>query len=396
MGLGKSNKGFTLAQHGRNLGFTLLELLIVIAIIAVISAFLIFVLNPAETLRKGRDSQRISDLNTINRAVAFYITTSSNPDLDGDGTRGDCGPAATDNVFIGIKDGAPAITDPEVAEKELLPVGATSTTAIDGSGWIPIDFTSIPEGSPVSRLPLDPSYRVANPADVTDNDLLYIYGCDTDTTWELNANLESTNFSQGGEDDRESADGGNNSNVLEVGTKLTILGTSGVGGGGGGDYKAFISSATYTGDLGGLTGGDSKCQTLANAAGLGSVAWMAWLSDSTVSASSRLVHPTSPILRTDGVKIADDWNDLITADPNYLDSIIVKNENGGTLGGRIWTGTNTSGGAEINNCSNWTSVSVVLDGMTGDNGWLTSPWTAEEDISCDNTRRLYCFSQFPL
>ena len=42
-------------------GFTLLELLIVISVLAILSVALIVVLNPAETLKKGRDSQRISD-----------------------------------------------------------------------------------------------------------------------------------------------------------------------------------------------------------------------------------------------------------------------------------------------------------------------------------------------
>ena len=43
--------------HSRK-GFTLLELLIVIAIIAILSVVLVIVLNPAETLRKSRDAQR--------------------------------------------------------------------------------------------------------------------------------------------------------------------------------------------------------------------------------------------------------------------------------------------------------------------------------------------------
>ena len=46
-------------------GFTLLELLIVIAIIAVLSVILVLVLNPAETLKKSRDTQRMSDLSTL-------------------------------------------------------------------------------------------------------------------------------------------------------------------------------------------------------------------------------------------------------------------------------------------------------------------------------------------
>ena len=47
-------------------GFTLIELLIVIAILAVLGVTVTLVLNPAELLRQGRDSTRISDLSSIN------------------------------------------------------------------------------------------------------------------------------------------------------------------------------------------------------------------------------------------------------------------------------------------------------------------------------------------
>ena len=63
-------------------GFTLLELLIVIAIIAILSVVLIVALNPAETLRKTRDSQRISDLSSLKTALGIYVTTITNPLLD--------------------------------------------------------------------------------------------------------------------------------------------------------------------------------------------------------------------------------------------------------------------------------------------------------------------------
>ncbi|MCX6736947.1 MAG: type II secretion system protein [Candidatus Parcubacteria bacterium] len=58
-------------------GFTLLELLIVIGILAILSAVTILVINPAELLRKSRDTQRISDLGSINSAIAFYLTNAS-------------------------------------------------------------------------------------------------------------------------------------------------------------------------------------------------------------------------------------------------------------------------------------------------------------------------------
>ncbi len=50
-------------------GFTLIELLVVIAIIAILSVVVVLTINPAEMLRQSRDSQRVSDLNTLRSAI---------------------------------------------------------------------------------------------------------------------------------------------------------------------------------------------------------------------------------------------------------------------------------------------------------------------------------------
>src|SRR4029077_17175057 len=65
----------------------------------------------------------------------------------------------------------------------------------------------------------------------------------------------------------------------------------------------FVSSATYGGgNLGGLTGADPKCQSLATAAVLPGT-YKAWLSDDTTSAASRLTHSTNPYVLVDGKTI---------------------------------------------------------------------------------------------
>ena len=56
-------------------GFTLLELLIVIGILAILAGVVVLVLNPAELLRQARDSQRISDLSTMRSAISGMATT---------------------------------------------------------------------------------------------------------------------------------------------------------------------------------------------------------------------------------------------------------------------------------------------------------------------------------
>jgi len=54
--------------------FTLVELMIVIAILAILSAIVIFALNPAEMFRKNRDSRRMADLQTLNKGITFMTS----------------------------------------------------------------------------------------------------------------------------------------------------------------------------------------------------------------------------------------------------------------------------------------------------------------------------------
>ena len=55
-------------------GFTLLELLLVIAIIAILAGLIIFNLNPAQRLNDSNDAKVRSDVEAIASAMALYIT----------------------------------------------------------------------------------------------------------------------------------------------------------------------------------------------------------------------------------------------------------------------------------------------------------------------------------
>ncbi|MEK7087647.1 MAG: type II secretion system protein [Patescibacteria group bacterium] len=217
-------------------GFTLLELLIVIAILAVLGAMVIFLLNPAETLRKARDSQRISDLSTIKTALGIYLVSKKTPQLDGvSGTVNDkCVGGATPTLFYSV----PAITGQIITDITFASGAfATSSQATsiatvgipDGSsGWIKTNLNSLSGGSPISNFPIDPTNDVTTGTStvsvVNSSALVYRFACKKSPLgFEVNATLESDAYTLSTEEDLDAKDGGNNAAYYEAGTDLTIL-----------------------------------------------------------------------------------------------------------------------------------------------------------------------------
>ena len=155
-------------------GFTLVELLIVIAILGVLATAVTIVLNPAELLAQARDGQRMSDLDTMRTAVATYVaqtTAALNMDAVTNGAGGAC-TVGTAGPFT----------------TALCVTNVVRTTA--GAGWVDVNFDGLPGGSPVAVLPLDPS-QTAN--------YFYAYKGNNTTvspnyTFKLAARLESVKF----------------------------------------------------------------------------------------------------------------------------------------------------------------------------------------------------------
>ncbi len=227
-------------------GFTLLELLIVITVLAILSVVLILVLNPTEILAKSRDTQRISDLSTVKTAIAIYMSTVVGPQLDGtSGTvndKCDGGTAANEELWVSVNttvgggESIPDATPPtgwtQAATSWEQNASSTTSTLVDGTGWVPINLGAITGGAPISNLPVDPSNDLSattgsdtsTAAAVNNGALMYRYACKKSPAgFEFAARLESASYGVGGTDDRATKDGGNNSNLFEMGTSLTIL-----------------------------------------------------------------------------------------------------------------------------------------------------------------------------
>ena len=213
-------------------GFTLLELLIVISIVAILSVALIIVLNPAETLRKARDAQRISDLNNLKSAIGIYMTNTASPIL-GSANNASCktipstarGAAGTFKIYYSLPSTS-AITDVTLDGSTVTtPAVQVATPALtSGSGWIPVNFDGLTGGSPISNIPVDPTNTIASLSAVASTDLVYRYTCSvTPLAFEIASQLESTAYTV--TEDKRATDGGNNANYYEVGTNLQEFST---------------------------------------------------------------------------------------------------------------------------------------------------------------------------
>src|SRR5262249_55630490 len=113
----------------------------------------------------------------------------------------------------------------------------------------------------------------------------------------------------------------------------------------------FVTSATHTGNLGGLSGADAICNTDAAAGGLPGT-YMAWLSDGSVGPSTRFTHALVPYVLPSGTVLANDWTDL--TDGNLANPI---RETANLLGvhDSVWTATFTDGTNHgSGDCVHWT------------------------------------------
>lgn len=152
------------------------------------------------------------------------------------------------------------------------------------------------------------------------------------------------------------------------------------------DHLVFLSSAMYSGNLGGVAGADAKCQGLATAANLAGT-FKAYIADGTRDASARFTKAPGPYKRVDGVVVAN--NGAAFFSDAHL-AALNADEHGVVTGGEVWTGLYSGSGSGSMGCGNWTSTSgatpQVGNASDGSDSWVS--WYAQ---FCDRTNvKLYC------
>ena len=163
------------------------------------------------------------------------------------------------------------------------------------------------------------------------------------------------------------------------------------------EKTVFVTSVSFNGNLGGLTGADDKCQAQADgpASIVPSGTYLAWLSDGTDSPDTRFTKSSHPYILPGGTKIAQDYVDL--TDGSLLHPINVE-PTGRRLGLEyIWTGTNSDGTtAPVHlTCNRWTADPLVnFNGKGGRTNRVDKLWSDRvARVSCRRRHKLWCFQQ---
>jgi prepilin-type N-terminal cleavage/methylation domain-containing protein len=187
--------------------FTLIELLIVIAIIGILAAAVVLVLNPQQMIAQGRDSTRLQDIKTLNSAIGEYLAN------------GNTALGTANVVYVSVPDPTLASGATSTCASLGLPalpsgwiyncVSTTTLQETNGSGWMPVNFHSISTGTPLPTLPIDPT-------NTTSSGEFYTYATNG-TSYELTAHFESNNYQT-----YAASDGGPDPSAYEAGTSLTL------------------------------------------------------------------------------------------------------------------------------------------------------------------------------
>jgi hypothetical protein len=153
----------------------------------------------------------------------------------------------------------------------------------------------------------------------------------------------------------------------------------------------FVTSTAFGANLGGLAGGDARCQEHADyAAMVGSIphgTYRALLSDGVTDAVDRIVDGF--FVLPNGTPVAATKGELFNLD---LSHAIDMTELRSPYGGVVWTGSNAQGRA-YDSCNGFTSSFPGNLGGIGRATALDFGWITDGVASCDQDFPLYCVQQ---
>lgn len=158
----------------------------------------------------------------------------------------------------------------------------------------------------------------------------------------------------------------------------------------------FVTDLPHDGNLGGLAGADTVCQTASAKLKTEGATYVAWLSDWQTSAKSRM-HGCGGLkyFLPNGTPVADDLESFYDKGPK---SPINVTESMQIVSGYVWTATAENGEKSTPACYAWSSNTNdnTAFGVTGKtiNG---GEWTKAKlpPLICSESARLYCFQQAP-
>ncbi len=170
---------------------------------------------------------------------------------------------------------------------------------------------------------------------------------------------------------------------------------------------AFVTAATFAGELGGLANADALCATAAAAAGLDSASkFLAYLGDGTAAPATRFTDGLAatgyPYARRDGQKLANDLADIFATG---LRVPLDVTEYGTKLPPTqyAWTGVDIHGSPADAHCEAWSTSSFKFTGQVGQVSpasdsevdlfaWASDGhWTDYGLSLCNYKLHLYCF-----
>ncbi len=186
-------------------GFSLVELLVSLGIITTLTSISLTVINPVELMRQARDTKRIEEFGSLHSAL--LLTWGEFPET----------PLGTvQTVYLSLPD-ASSTCGSYAGLLPSLPNGwsykcvpSTALRNVNGTGWIPVDFTTVSASlntAPLTTLPIDPLNTHLS---------YYRFVVSSENKYELDTPLESVKI------DLDQKDGGSDDTLYEVGSSLSI------------------------------------------------------------------------------------------------------------------------------------------------------------------------------